>query len=569
MVDRYELGPLIGSGGFGTVFVARGVTGGLVALKLFHSSAGDRLSQESFVRETQSLERLSEHPNVVTWFDRGVQDDGRPFIATEYCPDGSVEDALLALGHLSAEQCLHAAIGVAEATAHAHEAGVLHRDIKPSNILISEDGAPLLADFGVSTIGERRDVTLAGEWMSPQFSAPELSHGGPVDERADVYSIGASLHALLSGREDLPDVENAGQPVDTTRGPNRSTPRDDVPRGLVEVINRAMAPEPEHRWQSVADLHDALVAIRDDYGLGEQPLPTGWRTDGLDLDAIPRPRSHRRRRITRVVASLAAAVLVGAGAFVVARAGDDRGPIDRKAAVEVRGARSADWTPTEMEAGYANAMHRSDLVDKSGELVVGLQAMEPVVNQLQRTPAPGVEVDPFEVQESLAATGVRSAPFEFDFSYVNPVETVSCVVVDRLNLVANGTAVVWWPGDPIVQAVVMEFTDEEMARSHFAGMSMTNGVPEGSCEGVPSRSKEALAAPPPVVSFNSLDLDAAGYDEFNSWAGVREVGPEQFAWGRIGRRVLGLSVTVSELDSSTDLFQQLVGEFAARLGPGS
>jgi serine/threonine protein kinase len=253
----------IGHGGFSVVY--RAVQESFerdVAVKVLTIVGPDEDSRRRFVREVRLAGRLSDHPHVVTVLDTGTTVSGRPFLAMDLYDGGSMKQWLTRRGPLSGAQAAGVGAKIADALHAAHALGVLHRDVKPNNILISRYGEPALADFGVSWLLDASNSSSVLDVFSPQHAAPELMTRGVPTASSDVYALGSTLYELVAGR---PPFGGAGQDVRRTifLALSEPAPRLDCPDlpGLAEVIERAMAKEPEDRFPDAAGFGRALRAL--------------------------------------------------------------------------------------------------------------------------------------------------------------------------------------------------------------------------------------------------------------------------------------------------------------------
>lgn len=282
-VGAFVLDDLIGSGGMGTVYRAHRVDGRLnqmVAIKLVlsaHPGLRDRFRKE------QEIVAGLRHPNIAQLIDAGESEDGIPYLAMEYVEGVSItEFCRQRLPDASAR--IRLMLRVASALSHAHRNLVIHRDIKPSNILVTEDGLPMLLDFGIAKlVGEDRFRPITAQRlgpMTPAYAAPEQFRGGMISVATDVYQFGALLYRVLSGQlpyaADPHDAINWGRAVleedpitlgraiaHARRDENTDASREavktlsrDINRDLDAILRTALSKEPNRRYPSI----DAMVA---------------------------------------------------------------------------------------------------------------------------------------------------------------------------------------------------------------------------------------------------------------------------------------------------------------------
>ncbi|GAB0107115.1 hypothetical protein JMUB6875_61070 [Nocardia sp. JMUB6875] len=256
----YQILRKLGAGGMGAVYQARDRDlPRFVALKLLSMpDGGEHEHKVRFRREADTVARL-QHPNIVTVYARG-EDDDRLWISMTFV-DGSDVARALREGPMHPARAVRIVAETAAALDHAHETGILHRDVKPANILLAE-GRPervLLTDFGIAkALDESRQLTQHGEILASfQYAAPErLTRPGEVDPRADVYSLGCTLFHMLTGEAPYPG-QNVGRIIhghayEPIPLPSQRNPM--LPRGFDDVITRAMAKEPERRYDSCSHL---------------------------------------------------------------------------------------------------------------------------------------------------------------------------------------------------------------------------------------------------------------------------------------------------------------------------
>ena len=264
-IPGHKVGGVLGSGGFATVYRAwQLAVGREVAVKVDNRVLLTERDRRRFFREVTAAGRLSGHPHVIDVYHAGTLDDGRPYLVMELCPAGSLNDMLSRHGPMEAAQVRDIGIKIADALAAAHQAGVLHRDIKPANILVNRYGVVGLSDFGLaSIIAAGGEQTASRDALTPAFSAPEGFRGEAPTALADIYALGATLYALLTGRP--PSFGADGRvPSLMTIMALHDRPVDDVPGTPPEfmaLLRRSLAPDPAARPQTAAALRDALVAL--------------------------------------------------------------------------------------------------------------------------------------------------------------------------------------------------------------------------------------------------------------------------------------------------------------------
>jgi serine/threonine-protein kinase len=333
LADRYELGEIIGRGGMADVHAA--VDERLrrdVAVKIMRPGSAPPADMEArFEDEARVAARLN-HPNVVSVYDTGTTDDGRPFIVMERLPGETLGDRMRA-GDLPDAAVRVWADDVLAAMAAAHAAGIVHRDIKPGNILLSEDGRAKIADFGIARESDSLlvDPTNANALTgTPAYVAPERINGHAATARSDIWALGVVLYEALAGCKpfDGPTPLAVAMAV-----------RDDDPTPLAElrpavdpvmasVITRAMASDPDARFATAAEM---AAAMTDDPGATVVDTPTvvaGAPVDATQTLISPAPlaaplggwwRRIPARTLALAGAALGAAVLL---IVIVAAAGD-------------------------------------------------------------------------------------------------------------------------------------------------------------------------------------------------------------------------------------------------------
>ena len=238
----------------------------LVAVKTLDPHlAEDEAFRTRFRREAVAAAAVA-HPNIVATYDTG-EDDGVAYIVMELVEGATLRQAIDLHGALPPARAADIAAQVADALAAAHARGLVHRDVKPSNVLVQLDGRVKVTDFGIAKAADQTgdELTRAGSVLgTARYLAPEQLEGQPVDERADVYSLGLVLYEMLTGRAPFgADTEIATAVARlTTTPPRLSDVRPDVAPGLAHVVDRALERNPADRWPNAAQMRDALTPFR-------------------------------------------------------------------------------------------------------------------------------------------------------------------------------------------------------------------------------------------------------------------------------------------------------------------
>jgi serine/threonine protein kinase len=344
----YRILRIIGQGGMGTVYEAEDTREGRgrrpgrrVALKTLTMSLGPGSpAAKRFLREIEAVRRLR-HPNLVRVYAAG-ESGGTPFIAMRLIGGGSAADRIAGGRPMRWGEAVRIAADACRGLTAAHAAGVIHRDVKPANILLSRDGTARLADFGIAKpLRPGRDflTTASGALGTPAFMSPEQLLGDPVDVRSDVYSLGATLHALLHGRPPAPaagpwrmllaqqgSVDSGSgsgsgtstaspEPFDPPIDPNGSGVREPgkrFPDAVAAILARAMAESPADRYatatEMLADLESVLAAAPPAF-----PVRRPGRTAPRPVPAPPKPAGWPAWAAVLMVAGLAAVSLAVLG----------------------------------------------------------------------------------------------------------------------------------------------------------------------------------------------------------------------------------------------------------------
>jgi serine/threonine protein kinase len=283
-ISRYDIKSLIGTGGMGTLYLARDTnpnTNRLVALKLLNANLDSGDLRERFAREARALAALN-HPNIVNIYDSG-EFQGSPFIVMEYVRGETLSEKIKRKAPLSLGQKLKLMGELCAGLGHAHEAGMIHRDIKPANLMVDQHGRLKILDFGIARVSEG-SFTRAGLQVTqfnvrigtPGYMSPEQIETGEIDRRSDIFAVGAVFYELLSNSEAFSgastrQIENKvlqAQPAPLTALVPGLDPE------IAAIVARALEKDPAKRYQDAVAMEEALEQQLWRLGRQDTPAPT-------------------------------------------------------------------------------------------------------------------------------------------------------------------------------------------------------------------------------------------------------------------------------------------------------
>jgi len=289
----------VGRGGSGVVYrCSQKALGRSVAIKVLANDLDDT-DRERFLREGFAMGGLSGHPNIVNILQVGVTENGRPFIVMPYHSAGSLAERLRREGRIAWPEALRMGVKLCGALETAHRTGTLHRDIKPANVLFNDYGEPQLSDFGTARIAGGYKTVTGFFTGTLSYTAPEVLAGNPPTVSADVYSLGATIYALIAGgppHERKADEDLIAHYLRITSTPVPDLRPHGIPTDVCAAIEKAMAREASDRQASVAEFGHELQLAQRHNGLTADPMalsepggelePTGG-TQALPLSGAP------------------------------------------------------------------------------------------------------------------------------------------------------------------------------------------------------------------------------------------------------------------------------------------
>src|ERR1700733_15115290 len=318
---HYEILQKLGAGGMGEIYKAQDTRlNRIVAIKVLSGgSAGDPERRRRFILEAQAASSLN-HPHIITIHDI-ISHDDKEFIIMEFVTGTTLSD-LIPVGGMAVPDALRYAVQIADALDAAHAVGIIHRDLKPGNIMVTDSGRVKILDFGLAKLtGYNAAASLTDDTLSVgvapltvegsilgtvSYMSPEQAEGKRVDPRSDVFSFGAVLYEMLTGRKAF-----VGDSAISTLS---AILRDEaapiaqivpgVPAELDQIIHRALRKDPDQRWQSMKDMQMELVGLLQKSDSGILVLPP----------VAAQKNRPRAARASISIASIVLAVGVLAGA---------------------------------------------------------------------------------------------------------------------------------------------------------------------------------------------------------------------------------------------------------------
>jgi len=307
-VSHYTILERLGGGGMGVVYKAEDTRlKRVVALKFLPPAlTADPEAKERFIHEAQAASAL-QHSNICVVHDVDEAEDGQMFISMEYL-EGETLKKKIERGPLEIDEALNYALQMAQGLIDAHVHGIIHRDIKPANVMVTPHNMPKIVDFGLAKLSGRTMLTKTGSTVgTAAYMSPEQARGEPTDHRTDIWSLGVVLYEMLTGRNPFSgDYEQAVTYRILNEEPEFVTKiRPEVPTQLDHIIERALAKDPAHRYQTVHDFSADLEAVSAERREGRQRKPIFVRL------------GRRQRKILVRVLPVSIALMAVIGYFLI------------------------------------------------------------------------------------------------------------------------------------------------------------------------------------------------------------------------------------------------------------
>ncbi|MFQ6008621.1 MAG: protein kinase [Candidatus Zixiibacteriota bacterium] len=260
-ISHYKVLEKLGAGGMGVVYKAEDTRlKRCVVLKFLPPElTRDEEAKERFVNEAQAASAL-DHPNICTIYEIDETKDGQMFIAMA-CYEGETLKSIIDNRRLMIEEAVGIAIQIAQGLAKAHEQGIVHRDIKPANIIVTKDGVVKILDFGLAKLTGVTQLTKTGTTLGTvAYMSPEQAQGVTVDHRTDIWSLGVGLYQMVSG--ELPFRGEYEQAVIYSILNEEPEETSEIPANLQQIVAKALAKEPDERYQQMDDMLTDLSTLR-------------------------------------------------------------------------------------------------------------------------------------------------------------------------------------------------------------------------------------------------------------------------------------------------------------------
>ena len=315
---KYKIYDEVGAGGFATVYLGRNMdTNEIVAIKVLGEQfTRDPRYVERFRREAGLAERLR-HPNIVRILDHGVE-GGMNFLVMEFVEGLTLDKMISRRGGLPVDEVLSYVEQACAGLQAAYEAGVVHRDIKPANLMITPNGTVKIMDFGIARMETMSGLTQSGVFMgTPRYISPEMATGAGADIRSDLYALGLLTYEMLTGEAPF-DADNPWavlrQQIEEQPAPLHEI-RPDAPPWLEAIIMRAIAKDPDKRFQTPAGMQAALktrTAVSGGVGAAAA-VAAGPQTPPPAVPPASATSAARTRPMGLLIGLAVAVVVVAAG----------------------------------------------------------------------------------------------------------------------------------------------------------------------------------------------------------------------------------------------------------------
>jgi formylglycine-generating enzyme required for sulfatase activity/class 3 adenylate cyclase len=345
VISRYQILERVGVGGMGVVFKAYDrETGEIVALKVLRSEIANQFPVVEGLKNELRIARRITHKNVCRIYDFN-RSGATAFITMEFVQGESLRRVLDRFGALNIRKAVNVARQICDGLCEAHSQGIVHRDLKPENLMIDESGNVKLMDFGLAHLIAEGSTTAVG---TPSYMAPEQLQDGPIDQRADIYSLGLVLFEIFTGTAAFTDDTPAAMALkhiqDTPRNPREIDAT--IPERIANAILRCLEKDPANRFQSVEELQGALL----DEAVRQKDRRAMWKNVSSDLRGlVAAVRKRPRAPIATAGYSVLGIVLVTAG-IAFHRGGAQEPPAALEETLEFQAAPSTPEFISTMEA---------------------------------------------------------------------------------------------------------------------------------------------------------------------------------------------------------------------------